>query len=449
MGLTSRTTVYALTALAALCVVLLVWLWPRFAKPGPLHVLGRLGAIAVTQVTIVAAFACAVNSSYQFFGSWNELFGNVDTAPVGVTQAAGGNGGGSVNGISSVRGASLVQPAGDQQLSRVSGLPSGPAAAVGRVESVKIIGRRTGVVDPAFVYLPPQYFQKAYHRMRFPVIVALSGYPGSIFNLAQHLRVSQTAGELQGKGQMQPTIMVMIRPTIAPPRDTECVDVPGGPQTETFLAKDLPDAIKSVYRAGHDANSWGVMGYSSGGSCALQLTMRDPGVYTTAAALSPDYQVKDDPTTGNLFGGGPGRQARVDGHDLMWRLKHLPAPQVSVLVANSKHGEKGYAQTEAFIKAVKAPMRVVSILPENGSHNFPTWVREMPAALKWMNGQLTFPQDVVPRHHAGKTATEAAGGTGTGIGTGSSPSADPRPGHASVRAAGREPTPRPTATAHR
>ncbi|MEU1160406.1 alpha/beta hydrolase-fold protein [Streptomyces sp. NPDC005921] len=406
MGLTSRTTVYALAALAALCVALLVWLWPRFARPGLWSVLGRLAVIGVTQVTIVAAFACAVNSSYQFFGSWGELFGHVDTAPVGVTQAAGGNGGGSVNGISSVRGA-LVQPAGDEQLSRVSGLPDGPAASVGRVESVKIIGRRTGVVDPAFVYLPPQYFQKAYHRMRFPVIVALSGYPGSIFNLAEHLRVSQTAGELQGKGEMQPTIMVMIRPTIAPPRDTECVDVPGGPQTETFLAKDLPEAVRSVYRAGHDAGSWGVMGYSSGGSCALQLTMRDPGVYTTAAALSPDYKVKDDPTTGNLFGSGPGRQARADGHDLMWRLKHLPVPQVSVLVANSKHGEKGYPETEAFIKAVKAPMRVVSILPENGSHNFPTWVREMPAALKWMNAQLTFPQDVVPRHHPKKTLTEA------------------------------------------
>ncbi|MFE7855801.1 alpha/beta hydrolase [Streptomyces sp. NPDC057403] len=431
MGLTSRTTVYAMLALAALSVALLVWLWPRLAKPGLWQVLGRLCAIGVTQVTIVAAFACGVNSSYQFFGSWGELFGNVDTAPVGVTQAADQNGDGSVNGISSVHG-SLVQPAGNEQLSRVSGLPQGPAAAVGRVESVKIIGKRTGVVDPAFVYLPPQYFQKAYHRMRFPVIVALSGYPGSIFNLAQHLRVSQTAGDLQSKGQMQPTIMVMIRPTIAPPRDTECVDVPGGPQTETFLAKDLPEAVRSVYRAGHDSSAWGVMGYSSGASCALQLAMRDPHVYTTAAALSPDYKVKDDPTTGNLFGSGPGRQARVEGHDLIWRLAHLPAPQVSVLVANSKHGEKGYAETQAFIKAVKPPMRVASILPENGSHNFPTWVREMPAALKWMNAQLTFPQDVVPRHHPRPT-TEAAG--------------RPGPGHSPLRAEG---TPsRPPATTRR
>jgi hypothetical protein len=53
-----------------------------------------------------------------------------------------------------------------------------------------VIGSRTGVVDSAFARLPPQYFQKAYHRQRFPVIVAFSGYPGSIFNLAQYLRVS-------------------------------------------------------------------------------------------------------------------------------------------------------------------------------------------------------------------------------------------------------------------
>lgn len=395
MGLTSETTVYVMAGLAAVFVALLVWLWPRLAKQGLRQVLGRLAAIGVTQVAIVAAFACWLNSSYQFFGSWGELFGHVETAPVGITAGAG-SGAGTVNGVA-VKGA-LVQPASDGQLSRVSGLPSGPAAVNGRVESVKVIGRRTGVVDPAFVYLPPQYFQKAYYRQRFPVIVALSGYPGSIYNLAQHLRVSQTAGQLQKSGQMQPTIMVMIRPTIAPPRDTECVDVPGGPQTETFLARDLPDALKSAYRVGHDASAWGVMGYSSGASCALQLTMRNPHVYTTAGALSPDYRVKDDATTGNLFGSGLGRVKRINGHDLMWRLKHLPAPQVSVLVADSKHGEPGYPQTQAFIKAVRPPMRVASILPEQGSHNFPTWVREMPAALKWMNQQLTFPQDVVPRH---------------------------------------------------
>jgi hypothetical protein len=384
---------------AVVCVALMVLLWPRLGGPGIRPVLGRLMAIGVTQSTIVATLALAVNSSYQFYGSWSELFGNNSTAPVGVTAAQGGTAG---NAIMNMRtsGSALVQPGATSVLRQVSGLPTGPADMNGRVDSVNIIGKLTGVRDPAFVYLPPQYFQKSYAQQRFPVIVALSGYPGSIYNVAQNLRVTQTNMQLMQQGVMQPTVIVMIRPTLAPPRDTECVNVPGGPQTETFLAQDLPYALKQAYRIGHDPSAWGVMGYSAGATCALQLTMRNPGVYTSAVALSPEYAIKEDPTTGNLFGTGPARMKLIEEHNLMWRLKHLPIPQVSVLVANSKQGEKGYPQTLAFLKAAKAPMRTQAIFPNSGSHNFPTWVREMPAAMHWMAQQLIFPQDLAPRQPA-------------------------------------------------
>jgi hypothetical protein len=229
--------------------------------------------------------------------------------------------------------------------------------------------------------------------------VAMSGYPGSIYNLAQYLRVSQFTQKLMKEGKMQPTIIVEIRPTIAPPRDTECVNVPGGPQTETFLAKDLPQALKATYRVGHSATAWGALGYSSGGTCALQLTMRDPQVYTSAVALSPDFQIKEDPTTGNLFGSGSARRKRIEGHNLYWRLKHLPIPQVSTLVANAKIGDEGgYPKAMEFLRLAKAPMRTASIFPEHGVHNFSTWTSEMPAALAWQSQQLVFPQDAVPRH---------------------------------------------------
>ena len=34
----------------------------------------------------------------------------------------------------------------------------------------------------------------------------------------------------------QPMVLVMLRPTVVPPRDTECTDVPAGPQTLTYLS---------------------------------------------------------------------------------------------------------------------------------------------------------------------------------------------------------------------
>src|SRR4051812_50127882 len=120
MGLTSETTVYVMAALAAVCVGLLVWSWPRFARRGLWQVFGRLLAIGTTQVVMIAAFACWLNSSYQFFGSWGELFGRVETAPVGVTQAGDEGGTGTGGGVA--REGGLGQPAGGGQVSRGRGV---------------------------------------------------------------------------------------------------------------------------------------------------------------------------------------------------------------------------------------------------------------------------------------------------------------------------------------
>ncbi|MFE3550290.1 alpha/beta hydrolase [Streptomyces kronopolitis] len=391
MGLTSRSLEYAVAAAAVVCVGLTLWLWPRFAGGGARPLLGRLGVIAGTQLVIVAALGLAVNANFQFYASWHELLGLYDDAPAAVGKWGDGGAAGPVGDPSK----GLVQASGPDGLDKVHGLPKGAPATAGRVESVRIVGKRTRAVDPAYVYLPPQYFQPQYARQRFPVVVALSGYPGGTFLLGQHLRLPQTADGLIRAGRMQPTVIVMMRPTIAPPRDTQCVDVPGGPQAETFFARDVPDALRSHYRVGHDPGGWGVMGYSSGGSCALQLAMRHDRTYTSAAALSPDYKVSDDPTTGDLFGGGRDRVRRREEHDLMWRLRRLPAPRVDVLIGTSRSGEKNYPAARAFLAAVKPPMTADSVVLAHGSHNFATWRQELPAALEWMSRSLTFPEDVV------------------------------------------------------
>jgi hypothetical protein len=108
---------------------------------------------------------------------------------------------------------------------------------------VDIVGRTTHIATRAYVYLPPEYFQSRYRTRTFPAAVVLTGYPGTALALVDKLHYPRTALELAKSGRMQPMILVMLRPTVAPPRDTECVDVPGGPQTESFFAKDLPDAV--------------------------------------------------------------------------------------------------------------------------------------------------------------------------------------------------------------
>ncbi|GAA0422584.1 alpha/beta hydrolase-fold protein [Streptomyces luteireticuli] len=394
MGLTSRSLLYTVAFAAVLCVGLMVWVWPRLSGKGPLPVLGRLGSILLTQLSIMAAVLLAVNANVGFFGTWNQLLGRVDKAPVNVIEM---NPGGPRATVDESRNG-LIQPTDGENVESFPGYPKGPEDKVGAIRSVRILGKRSQAVNPAYVYLPPQYFQKQYQRTRFPVMVAVSGYPGGRASVARNLRVPLNAARLLEERKMSPTVIVMLAPTIASPRDTECVDVPDGPQAETFFTKDLPEALRSAYRVGEHATSWGVLGYSSGGTCALQLAMRAPEVYPVAASLSGDFRIKNDIATGNLFGSGEKAEERKREHDLMWRLENKPVPQVSLLVATSRKGEKNYEATEKFVDAAHAKKLDVAqiVLPE-GSHGFKTWQREIGEAMKWMSGRLTFPQDVQDR----------------------------------------------------
>lgn len=183
-------------------------------------------------------------------------------------------------------------------------------------------------------------------------------------------------------------ILVMLRPTVAPPRDTECVDVPVGPQAETFFAKDLPEAVTAHYRVGRKPGSWGIVGDSTGGYCALKLAMHHPDAYAAGAGLSPYYKAPVDPATGDLFRGRADLRNRAD---LWWCLKHLPAPDTSLLVTSSKVGEADYRSTLTFIAQVQAKKltRISSIILDSGGHNFNTWRREIPGTLQWMSGRLS------------------------------------------------------------
>ncbi|MFF4958817.1 alpha/beta hydrolase [Streptomyces sp. NPDC001222] len=374
MGLTSNKVLVLALMLAVLLFVGTVWYWPKLARRNWQAVGGRVGLLFATQLTVFASVGLAANQAFGFYASWSDLFGQENGQGVVVDNGAAGSSGGPVQ----VVGTQTVNVSGGAQ----------PQIG-GQIQRVTIFGPKTHIATPAYVYLPPEYFQPAFRTRSFPVGVVLTGYPGTAAALVKGLKYPQTAHELSKQGKMQPMILVMLRPTVVPPRDTECVDVPGGPQVETFFTKDLPDAVRSHYRrVGVSPVGWGVIGDSTGGYCALKFAMHHPEVYAAAVGLSPFYKAPIDPTTGDLFHGNKQLKNRAD---LMWYLKHLPAPNTSLLVTSSKHGEYHYKDTLKFIQQVRANQvtRISSLILDSGGHNFNTWLREIPGALQWMSGRLS------------------------------------------------------------
>ncbi|QHC22233.1 alpha/beta hydrolase [Streptomyces sp. GS7] len=370
MGLTSKKVLLLAVLLAVALFVLTIWLWPRVSRGRGRAVLGRIGLLFATQLSLFAAIGLFANNSFGFYASWADLFGQ-EQEPGVVTHSKTGSYG------------TQLQVLGTERLSIPNaGVPS----ASGRLDKVLIRGEKSKISVPAYVYLPPQYFQKKYAGKKFPAAVVLTGYPGTAEALYKKLHYPQTQYDLLQQNRMQPTVLVMMRPTVVAQRDTECVDIPNGPQTQTFFTHDLRKDISDHYRVGEEAKSWGIMGDSTGGYCALQMTMRNPQSFSTAVSLSGDYKAPIDATTGPLFGGS--KQLERE-HDLLWRQQHLPAPRVNLLVTSSKVGESNYKPTLKFIEGTKSPSTVASIILDSGGHNFNTWRREIPAALEWMGGKLT------------------------------------------------------------
>ncbi|PWS41079.1 esterase [Streptomyces sp. ZEA17I] len=371
MGLTSKVVLAVAIASAAALFAATVWLWPRLARRSAAAVTGRVGLLLATQLTLFAAVGLAANNAFLFYGSWADLLGQEQELGV-VTDHRDG-------------------AAGSRHMTRIGtqkpDVPGGGVpSAGGRIDQVVISGRRSGIESPAYVYLPPEYFQPAHADRTFPAVVVLTGYPGTAENLLKGLHYPRTAHERVKAGTAQPMILVMLRPTVAPPRDTECVDIPKGPRTETFFAEDLPEAVAQTYRVGKQARNWGIIGNSTGGYCALKIGLHHTDRYAASAGLSAYYKAAEDPTTGDLF---HGNQALRDRADLMWTLENRPPSGGSFLVTTSRKGEGNLRSTMAFIGKVKAPARVSSIVLESGGHNFTTWRREIPPALEWLSARLS------------------------------------------------------------
>lgn len=359
MGLTSKAFVLLCVVLAVGAPVAALLLWPRVGGPRLARGAQRLALIVACQVTAVAVLAVAANDSFYFYTSWSELLGT------GGTPAA-------ANGVLSSR-------TGEAQ--RVlHGFRSHPGVAGGLVLDHTLVGARTGLRASALVYLPPQYADPRYAHTRFPVVTVMQGYPGNPRLWLTRLPLPQDMAQEVRAGRARPFVAVLVQETVVPPRDTECADVPHGPQVETFLAKEVRADVIRAFRVRSDRAGWAMMGDSTGGFCAVKMAMRHPDLYGSAVSVSGYFRALLDGTTGALYGGS----ARLrDLNSPLWRLQHLPAPPIAALVTGSRQ-ERTYPQTAAFLRLVRPPMQVSSIIAPTGGHNTRAWRAVLPQVIDWL-----------------------------------------------------------------
>ncbi len=138
------------------------------------------------------------------------------------------------------------------------------------------------------VYLPPQYSSE--RGRRFPVVYLLHGFAADhkafIAGGYQDLNVRVSMDSLIAAGKVKP--MIVVTPNARNRFDGSFyANSAATGNWEDFLAKDLVRHIDRRYRTIAKSSSRGLTGHSMGGYGALNVGMRNPGVFSAVYALSP------------------------------------------------------------------------------------------------------------------------------------------------------------------
>lgn len=370
MSLTGWATEVLAVLLCAGTLVAALLLWSRVGRFWGRSFL-RAGLILVSQLSAVLLVAVLVNDSFGFYTSWREVAGlehHTVTSP-------------------------SARPGTADAALRISTLHA-MRAGQGAVVSMQIPGTASGVGTlPALVYLPPQYGAPAYAHRTFPVTELIAGAGGHPGTWTHHLNVSAILDAGLHAGADIPMIVVMPTVTVAPPRDTECVNVTNGPQVDTYLTTDVRAAVTHAFRAATESGSWAMLGYSTGGYCAANLALRHPTQFSAAVSLSGYDKPYTDPTPGGLFAHD---QNALNANSPIWRLQHLPAPALRLLLVATRDDAAAYRDAQAMAAATRSPLQTEVLTLRHGGHNFSVWRAEEPTAFAWLSHVLTPPLAPIP-----------------------------------------------------
>jgi len=258
----------------------------------------------------------------------------------------------------------------------------------GTIKSIALPGKLSHIDRGGLIYLPPQYGDRRYAQVRFPVVELLHGSPGAAADWVSPMNVVKAVAVLIGRHLMGPLVLVMPQ-TYSGTNYQECVNGKTGAD-DTYLSTDVPNYVRAHFRVSTDPAQWGLAGYSSGGYCAVNLALRHRGTFGAAASLDGYYRAVDGPAAGALGWDA----AAVAANSPLTLAQQLPAgttPLPSLWISAGTGSAADYVPAEAFVAAMRG-LEQVSFVTETGAgHDFYAWTAALPSMLAWMWEQLASP----------------------------------------------------------
>jgi len=267
------------------------------------------------------------------------------------------------------------------------------------------------------VYLPPEWFASS-PPPPLPTVMMIGGQFNTPADWTRAGNAISTIDEFAAQHHGSAPVLVFVDSGGTFNNDTECVNGTRGNAAD-HLTKDVVPYMISNFGVSRDRSNWGIAGWSMGGTCAVDLTVQHPDMFSAFLDIAGDFF----PNAGNkaqtiarLFGGNADAWAGFDPTTVMTR--HGPYTNVAGWFAISSDGppsrhEIAIADPGAIRRAAReaaanpanqtaaayslcglgrADGINCAVVPEPGKHDWPFADRAFSTALPWLAGQLCTPE---------------------------------------------------------
>jgi S-formylglutathione hydrolase FrmB len=268
------------------------------------------------------------------------------------------------------------------------------------------------------VYLPPAWFESS-PPPPLPTVMMIGGEFNTPADWARAGNAVKAIDELAAAHDGNAPVFVFVDSGGAFNNDTECVNGKRGNAAD-HLTKDVVPYMASSFGVSSDASRWGIVGWSMGGTCAVDLTVMHPELFSSfvdiAGNMSPETGTKAQ-TIARLFGGSTKawdefdpatvirRHGQYDGVSGWFAISSDNVPKrfhsLAVETDATAIGLGGQDkilypddQTEAAHRLCRLG-RVngidCAVVAQPGKHDWPFASRAFAAALPWLAGELGTP----------------------------------------------------------
>jgi S-formylglutathione hydrolase FrmB len=251
-----------------------------------------------------------------------------------------------------------------------------------------------------FVYLPPAWFASS-PPPQLPTVMMIGGEFNTPADWARAGDAVNTLDAFAAVHDGNAPVAIFVDSTGGFGNDTECVNGPRGNAAD-HLTKDAIPYLVANFGVSRDRANWGIVGFSSGGTCAVDLTVMHPDTFGAfvdiAGDLTPNAGTKAQ-TIDRLYGGNPAAWSAFDPSSVISRTRYANVTGLFIVhTSASVNGQAARPTQDSYGTAADTLCALgrshgirCAVVALAGRHAWPFAAAAFAATLPWLAGELKIP----------------------------------------------------------